>query len=453
MSTAVDHIEIRYRRADEVGAWTSVTLASGQQSINLTGDFERGAVYQIEARSVGVNGASSAWVQVTHTIANTSLVPLPPTGITVVSNASTAVIGLDAIVQPRALIGWTSPASGLVQEIEIQHRPTGATDWIDDGFVSASSTKVYVAGIVSGSSYSFRIRSVGANAAVSTWVEVDSFTAGYVISTLSQDGVGRGSLAGEAYTDGTAGIDCNPFTANIAANLSLSIFPGGAVIISGLLQQTAYDVYYIDPTLVGGNVTPIATTNRADWQGKTGYFLIDSIVTPFQDGSDGSRYYPSTYSDVGSRSTTSPPSAYDGDLGTAAVISGIARVVVNLDGGDPTTTFAPGSCIFQGDPAISLADDSTLLIVATINIVNTGVSGHIGGTVTITATVNGTIVPVLTARDSAAKDTYTCNIPAGTSLSTVSLQISAVADVPDTPAIGVASNTASISVYEIYIQA
>lgn len=212
--------------------------------------------------------------------------PAPPTDMELISSAATALLQPDGSVAPRIQVNWTTPLDILVTQIQVQYQPVGAANWTDAGSASVNSNFYFISGVVSGQQYDVRIRSIRGNGATSVWVELDGFTAGLVLSVQTQDGVGKGSLVGEAYPDGTAAIECNPFTA-LVGQLSLPVFPGGAVTISGLTQQTLYYVYYIDPTYVGGNVTPIATTNQSDFLGKLGYFLIDSIVTPFAGSGGG----------------------------------------------------------------------------------------------------------------------------------------------------------------------
>lgn len=64
---AIDHVEIRWRRADAAGAWTVETLKPGQGSTTLAG-VERGVNYEVQARNVGVNGAASRWTPQTHMV-------------------------------------------------------------------------------------------------------------------------------------------------------------------------------------------------------------------------------------------------------------------------------------------------------------------------------------------------------------------------------------------------
>jgi len=93
------------------------------------------------------------------------------------------------------------------------------------------------------------------------------------------------------------------------AGRSILIDRNGRVIagnqtVTGLAQQQLYYVYVADPNLTGGNLTPVATQNKADYLGKLGYFFIDSIVTPYAasgsgnggsgGGTTSTRYYPNS---------------------------------------------------------------------------------------------------------------------------------------------------------------
>ena len=64
---AIDHVEIRWRRADTAGAWTVETLKPGQSSTTLA-RVEQGVANEIQARYVGVNGAASRWMPQTHKV-------------------------------------------------------------------------------------------------------------------------------------------------------------------------------------------------------------------------------------------------------------------------------------------------------------------------------------------------------------------------------------------------
>ncbi len=103
--------------------------------------------------------------------------PDAPTGLTAVSNATTALVSPDGVtVVPRILLTWTAP-SDSVDQIQMQYRLHAAPTWTDAGTVSATQTSGYIGGVVAGSVYDVRIRSLrSSSGATSDWVEVDSVT-------------------------------------------------------------------------------------------------------------------------------------------------------------------------------------------------------------------------------------------------------------------------------------
>jgi hypothetical protein len=378
----------------------------------------------------------------------TNNTPTAPTGLTLESGADTALVNVDGIVTPRILATWQTPLDGLVTEIEVQYQVVGGNGvWLSAGNVSVFLNQAYISPVVAGNQYSVQIRSRRKNGAVSAWDGPVTITAGLVVSTVSQSGYGIGSLIANAYTDGTASIECNPFTAYVG-QLSLPIFPGGPYTIPGLAQQTLYYVYYIDPNCLGGNVTPIATTRLTDFIGKQGYFLIDSIVTPYAAAVGGGgggmvkRFAPSNYTDSGQRTTQNPSAAYDNNLSTSATVSGkLAVYKVGVPG-----IAADGECTWAGFPSGVNSADSTLTIVASVSVASEAAPG---GTVSLAVSIGGSGAVVATLSETAASTDYTCDIPAGTDRSTVSVAISATAGD------GSAEDSSSLvtcSVAEIYIQ-
>jgi hypothetical protein len=279
-------------------------------------------------------------------------------------------------------------------------------------------------------------------------VEIDDFQASLTLDSQTQDGVGLGSLIGEAYSAGNAAIICESFTAQIG-QLALSIFPAGPVTITndgtiggsgGLIQQqTFYWVYYVDPTSAGGNVTPIATTNKADFLGKLGYWLIDDIITPYASsgGGTGTRYSPTTFDDQGTRTTGNPTAAYDGNLSTCATVSGMTT----------TTSFAEGLINFQGFASVVVAAGTLTVVAAAFC--------SLYASCTVTVSIGGTVSTVEAFTATTAKATYTYALPANTDISTVTVTVSAnppvYLTIPGHPPSG-HTGSCSCSVYEIYIQ-
>lgn len=377
-----------------------------------------------------------------------SYTPAAPTSMTLISSAATALLQPDGTVVPRIEVTWDTPLDVRVTQIQMQYQLAGAAAWTDAGQVDVSLNAGYISPVVSGEIYNVRIRSLRASGTASSWVQIDGFTAGIVLSVLTQDGIGIGSLIGEAYPDGTAGIDCQPFTA-LLGNRSLSYFPSGPVVLTGLAQQTMYYVYVVDASLAGGNLTPVATQTKSDYLGKLGYFLIDSIVTPYAappsggggggggGGTGGSRYVPSSFQDTGTRTTSNAAAAYDGDLSTFAQVSGATN----------TLNSTAGDCIFQGFPAIGLSGSSTLTVVASVTC-----TGASGSDAEITATINGSPTSMMSVSSTTAQATYTLTVAASTPLNTISVEVQAFPIVvPSGPGRNQAASV-SILVSEIYVQ-
>lgn len=71
MATSIHHVEIRYRRSTPPGTWSYVPLPPNTHSISIPG-VDREVEYDVQARAVASNGAASAWVQQSHTVAAAS---------------------------------------------------------------------------------------------------------------------------------------------------------------------------------------------------------------------------------------------------------------------------------------------------------------------------------------------------------------------------------------------
>lgn len=217
-------------------------------------------------------------------------------------------------------------------------------------------------------------------------------------------------------------------------------------------------MYYVDPTFVGGTITPIATQNEANFLNLPGYFLIGSLVTP----ASSLRYQPSSYADQGTSATVTPTAAYDNNTNTSAVISGSYwnnGVVPMPSGGNYYFPSSQGSCGFSGFPAITTSIATTLKVVATFAFNGTAPlpasspssSGWIGS---ISASVAGTLTSIASPYQLTSPTTYTLAIPAGTNLSTITVWINAQGGnaVVDTTPLSSCQGTCSMSVAEIYIQ-
>lgn len=365
----------------------------------------------------------------------------PPTNVTLLSGAGTALVGADGSVTPRLQVNWDTPEDVRVAHIQTQYRLTGASSWTDGGTVGADSNLMFLAPILAGQTYDVQIRSLRSNGAPSVWVQVNSFDTAVVLSVSVQDAIGPGSLIGEAYTDGTAAIECTAFTA-VLGGKTVTYFPTTQWIFA-LAQQTMYYIYVVDPGLAGGNLTPVATKNKADYLGKLGYFLIGSKVTPYSapvtgggggGGGTSSRYYPGSFHDMGTRTTINPLQAYDGNIDTFASVSGYTSPE------EPTPTTASGQCLFQGFTATSPGDDSTLIVIAETEVD--------GGSVTCSISIAGTVSVVFTKASNTDTATYTYTIPGGTSFDDILVSVVAT---PGTLETGLDSTVKAL-VYEIYIE-
>jgi hypothetical protein len=118
----------------------------------------------------------------------------------------------------------------------------------------------------------------------------------------------------------------------------------GAYTIAGLTNNTAYLVGFLDPSLRGGAITPIATTNMNYGQSNPGWVPIGTISTTTPgSGGGGVIYRPTTYSDIGMLSTQNPTLAYDGNTATYAELQGLNT------GGGPHTG-GNSDCQWKGIP-------------------------------------------------------------------------------------------------------
>lgn len=311
-----------------------------------------------------------------------------------------------------------------------------ATSWLAAPNVDVANTSCFISDVIAGQMYSFRVRSQRPNGASSPWVELDGYTVSVTLSSLSQTGIGVGSLIGEAFSFGAA-IVCSGFTASVG-NAHVSVLPNGYTI-NGLNTSQLYYVYYVDPNFTGGNVTPIATQNQADFRNKVGYFLIDSIVTPAYRSSTGSgsgaRFSPSNFADMGTRTTGSPEAAYDGDTTTYANVSAVYDHV--LDRGNF------GECQWLGFQSFVSSTAVTLHVIASVY---ESPGNQIA--CTIAGSAGGVALSLMSANATTASTDYIATIPAGTNLNTVSV----TAMVDATAASSTTNLTASLKIAEIYIQ-
>jgi hypothetical protein len=155
---SVDHIDIRYRRADTVGSWTTISAYPGDQA-QITG-VQRGLTYQIEARAVGMNGAASIWVQQTHVVADANVAPLGPFALAALS------------VADGVHLNWSLPGKQPadvtydVQRTEDASGSPNTSAWANIANVKATS---YTDGVTDGIVRWYRVRAVNFQGAASAY--------------------------------------------------------------------------------------------------------------------------------------------------------------------------------------------------------------------------------------------------------------------------------------------
>jgi hypothetical protein len=333
--------------------------------------------------------------------------PAAPTLFTVTSSAATAIVGADGIVTPRALLSWNAPLDISVTQIEIQYQLAGAPAWLAAGMVAVGLFEHYVSGVIAGQTYNFQIRSVRPSGNTSGWVtalgEVISIT---LSTTISGDPpvAPPGTLS--AVVDGTgADIIVWPFTASVGG-LSVACLPSGAATITALVQGQLYYVYYADPTFAGGAITPVATQNLGDFVGVIGRFYIGSITTPTSGSSALQR--PNTYADSGTRATSNPTYAYDGNPSTYALLDAQNTTLAGQTNAD---------CVFSGFVPYVTTAVMTLSVTADLTVPAASNAS------TITATIGGASTTMLSTAVTTASATYTATVPIGTNLNSISVEV------------------------------
>jgi len=367
--------------------------------------------------------------------------PAPPTGMALNSGPGYALVGLDGTVTPRIAVSWSAPLDILVKQIQIQYQLTGASVWTDSGLCDVGNFIGYISPVVANGTYNVRIRSLRANGATSVWVEMDSYVVGTSLSIYAYGGgavAPPGTLSAQGLSDGTAQITVIPFTATIGS-LALACTPSPA-ILTGLAQSQLYGVYFDDPSFTSGVITPVATQNPADYTNVYGRLLIGKIVTP----SYTPRYQPSTSTDLGSSTTTTPAAAYDNDITTNAIVKATWWVTGSYPSWVSNTS--SGSCIWSGFLSITTTAPMTLHVVASASASSSLASW--GGT--IVATVAGVDTTLLSTGVDVAEADYSMTIPTGTALNTITVHAS-VSVTGGTPT-GGAGGAGVLQGFEIYIQ-
>jgi hypothetical protein len=267
------------------------------------------------------------------------------------------------------------------------------------------------------------------------------------LSSIAYSGVPvaiDGTLLARAFSNGTAQITCLPFIARVGAASSSCTPPPHT--LPGLNQSQLYYVYYIDAAFAGGNITPIATQNPADFENKIGYFLIGSIVTP----SYSPRYQPSSYSDIGNQATVQPAAAYDNDINTAAQVGAGWLTWNSTNDPPPLNWLSYGDCIWEGFPSVAPAAATTLHCILSAYDNSNGAAW----TATVKVSIAGTVTTLATFTAAAAETDHTMTIPAHTDLGTVTVEANVSIDQGPAPSLANSSASGNVSLggFEMYIQ-
>lgn len=181
-----------------------------------------------------------------------------PTGLTLLSNATTALTAADGTVTPRILASWTAPADVRATQIQIQYQLNGATTWTDAGTVDAATTTAYISGVITGDSYNVQIRSLTSTGATSDWVNAGPCLV-----------VAPNSLV-NTYSNNPAISLAQPTATSITVAATAVTFGGSTVNYAArtltITAPTAATWYYVtiaDPTQQGESGSPTLTATAS----------------------------------------------------------------------------------------------------------------------------------------------------------------------------------------------
>lgn len=366
-------------------------------------------------------------------------------GVTYPSTISTTASG---IAVNSIYVRWIQPNDANVVNgghLEVQWQALGASAWNALANIAPSASSCFINGVTDGAQYNVQVRAVNCAGVPSAWVLAGPITVSSSLSSIAYSGVPvapDGTLSAQGFSDGTAQILCLAFTARVGA--SSAVCTPTPNVVTGLNQSQVYYVYYIDLTFSGGNIALLATQNPADFENRTAYFLIGSIITP----SYTPRYQPSAYSDHGSQGTVSPAAAYDNDVTTWAAVGARWQTYYSSGEPNPLDWLANGDCVWEGFPTISPAGATTLHCIAEAYDNSNGATWSMA----IKVSFGGTLTTLASFSWAASEHDYTIAIPAGTDLSTITLEATATTDQGPMPAHGTANGSVSVSIFEVYIQ-
>lgn len=182
-----------------------------------------------------------------------------PTGMTAISDASTAVTGTDGVTTPRILVSWTAPADATVTQIQIQYAEViggTPTAWIPSGTVPDSSTSAYISGVVSGNTYNVQISSLDAAGATSAWVEVSGVVAN---APGSLQGTYSNTPAISLGEPNATTITMDAVTVDFGSASTSVTYAARTFTLASDMLPTWYYVTIADPTQQGESGSPTLT--------------------------------------------------------------------------------------------------------------------------------------------------------------------------------------------------
>lgn len=365
----------------------------------------------------------------------------PPTDMSLTSGAATAVTQPDGSVLPRVKVEWTAPQDARVRYVQVRHQLSTDTAWTDDGLVDVANLQALIAGVIAGETYNFAIRSAAADGRKSAWVEIDGYTVSLTVSSLLQLAIAQSALAGQAYSDGTAGITVAPFTDKVGGHTRSCL--SSSYLISGLLQARLYFVYFVDPTYAGGAITPIATLDPSDYLGKAGYFLIGSLRTPAYSVPGAVLFRPTAYLDSGTQTSADGDHAYDTDPTTCAFVGGWASRYPPPDDVNDFDTVC--DVLFSGFPVGTLAASATLTVRAAYLDIGPDISADVEWFIAGSSQGSASI-------SAGSATDYTFTVPSGTAVDEVTVRVYVtIGTVPYDP-LGINTNFyRNFAIYDIKI--
>ncbi len=262
-------------------------------------------------------------------------------------------------------------------------------------------------------------------------------------------------------------------------NLTATCLSSGMVTVSPSVQPgQKYTVYYIDRAFAGGNITPIATQNPADYTGQSGVYVIGTIVTPAASSgggttpgpSGGGPYYPSNSLDSGATTTTNPGNAYDLDGTTYASVNGSVdaqnsnsdtpepggpqQPVGRGSGGSTTSydwTYEPltGVCTFLAFPDTTPTGETLSVSAAVLSTVTQ--TGSTSYDISASFDSGSTWVSMASGAGAVGQQTYSVAVPSGTDLMSVQVRVTASGDASETTAKAPAHAYCTVNVYNIAV--